>query len=255
MPPKKEEARTSSRSDDIIEAFKDPTVVAAIACALGPFITQAIDAALEKRIGALEAKVLEVKAECGRLKGVVEDQGRRLEEMETYSRAHDLIIRGLPESTYAAIATDSAAMASAADSSASVETAVLNLCNDRLSIPVKLRDISVAHRLKAGKNDTCRPIIVRFTSRRVRDEVFRAKKRLFTPRDSSDGNTAPKVFISEHLTKNATNLFYEARKLVRDKKLTAAWSHKGLINVKFTANVNEKPKVVRCVADLATPAQ
>ena len=124
MPTKKEEARTSvsPRSDEIIEAFKDPTVVEAIASALGPFIARAIDAALEKRIGALQsavaklsqesaaldAKVLEVKAENERLATWVKEQGERLEELEIYSRAHDLIIKGLPESSYSERATSSA---------------------------------------------------------------------------------------------------------------------------------------------------
>ena len=43
-----------------------------------------------------------------------------------------------------------------------------------------VRDISIAHRLKASANDKCRPIIVRFTNRRARESVLRAKKSLKT---------------------------------------------------------------------------
>jgi hypothetical protein len=136
-----------------------------------------------------------------------------------------------------------------------VESSVLQLCNDTLGIEVSSKDISVAHRLKAGKNDRYRPIIVRFASRKVRDEIFRAKRKLFAPRDrdgSSSGNTE-KIYISEHLTRGVSNIFFEARKMVRDKRLASAWTHKGLVNVKYSAEANEKPTVIRALADFGRP--
>ena len=133
------------------------------------------------------------------------------------------------------------------ESYASVEASVLKLCNETLSVPVDPREISVAHRLKAGKNDKYRPVIVRFTNRRVRDEVLRAKKKLIVPRNNmtTDSARAEKVFISEHLTRNVSILFFEARKLVKEKKIASAWTHKGLVNIKHTTDAQEKPTVIR----------
>ena len=58
------------------------------------------------------------------------------------------------------------------------------------------------------------------------------------------------MFITEHLTRAASNIFFEARKLVKARKLTTAWTHKGLVNVKFSQELQEKPTTVRCIDDL-----
>ena len=44
------------------------------------------------------------------------------------------------------------------------------------------------------------------------------------------------VYISEHLTKSASDLFFEARKLLRDKKLYVAWTHHGQVLIKFSSD-------------------
>ena len=104
----KEAAR--SLRDEICEAFKDPVFVEAI----GPYIAKAIESSLEKKLGSifrklndLEETVKVVKDDNTRLQAIVIEQGNRLEVLEIYSRAHDLIVRRLPESTYAECATAS----------------------------------------------------------------------------------------------------------------------------------------------------
>ena len=240
--------------DDLIDAFKDHSVIEAIGRALGPYIAKAIDTALERKLATLqqkfddlEATVETVKADNARLRALVDGQGSRLEDMEVYSRAHDLIVRGLPEASYAERATASVDGTSMlpSDSHSSVSSSILRLCCDKLDVKISPEEISVAHRLKQGKNDKFRPVIVRFTNRRVRDEILRAKKKLMIPRGSSED----RIFISEHLTRTNASIFFEARKLVFDKKLAAAWSHKGLINVRFTSDTLEKPTIIRKPAD------
>ena len=261
-------ASSSTKAEELVEALRDPTVAAAIAAALGPYIARAIDAALEAKLAGLRSAVDELATdnavlktslnamttESNQLKVLVEEQGRRLEDVEIYSRAHDIIIRGLPEGSHAERASaDQNADALTADTHASVESSVIALCTDRLNVTVSYRDIAVAHRLKAGPHDSARPIIVRFTSRKVRDEVLRAKKKLFVPRGSNDGGTKGGVFISEHLTRGVSTLFYEARKLAREKKIFSAWTNKGLVNIKFSADASEKPTIIRSLADLRKP--
>ena len=248
----------TSTKDELVDAFKDATVAEVIAKALAPYIARAVEAAiaaLQTKVDALGAEVGAVKADNQRLRAQIQEQGGRLEEMEIYSRAHDLIIRGLPESTYSERATASADGTDVmpSESHTSVAASILKLCNETLEVPVELREISVAHRLKAGKNDSHRPIIVRFTSRKTRDDVLRAKKKLFTPRGSSSASASAsttRVYICEHLTKNVSTIFFEARKLVKEKKLAAAWTHKGLVNIKYTLDTQEKPTVVRNLAEL-----
>ena len=48
------------------------------------------------------------------------------------------------------------------------------------------------------------------------------------------------IFIGEHLTFGVTKLFYEARRLIKAKKLASAWTRNGLVNCKFTDDVAEK---------------
>ena len=103
---------------------------------------------------------------------------------------------------------------------------------------------STAHRMKAGPKDAIRPIIVRFSSRRIRDTVYRAKKQLKQQSRS--------IYISEHLTKPSADLFFESRKLVRAKKIFSTWSQNGLIYIKVSSDVASKPKLIKCRTDLST---
>src|SRR5271165_218932 len=79
--------------DDFVDAFNDARVISALHRALGPLITDAVDAAVERklaplqlRVSNLEAAVEEIREENGRLHSLAKGQGVRLEEIELYSR-------------------------------------------------------------------------------------------------------------------------------------------------------------------------
>ena len=254
----------SCQTDSIIEALKDATVAEAIACALGPYIAKAIDDALTKRLAPMQAFIdelsqesallkttlTEVRAENTRLTTQLLDHEARLEEIELYSRSHDLIVRGLPEGGFSETATSAAVDTnfSSMESHSSVASSIIKLCTEKLNVAIEPKDISVAHRLKRGKNDRTRPVIVRFTSRRIRDEIYRARKML---KNVGNASNVDNIYISEHLTKAGSALFYEARKMIKEKKLHTAWSYKGLINVKFTTSEDELPSIIRRMADFS----
>jgi hypothetical protein len=273
--------RNLANNDDFITSILDTKVLEALAKALGPVIAQSIEASISKKIedlGPIIAHSIEVsltkriedltvsvkvlkdsndalvkthdcmERELRELRARVRDSEVRIEEVELYSRGHDVIVRGLAENTHAQRAHPSSDPNSAAmtmtETSTVLEDAIVDMCNNQLGLTVQRQDISVAHRLRASAKDRVRPVIVRFTSRRVRDEVFRAKRELRNlPRDRA-------IFISEHLTKAASSLFFEARKLQREKKITATWTAHGLVNVKKTENAAERPTIVRTSADL-----
>jgi len=145
-----------------------------------------------------------MQAEYITLKKQVVAQAKRLEEFECYLRSDNLVIRGLPEQSMAERATASGAMGdsdSISDSHQSVEKTFIAFCHDKLGVDVDSRDISIAHRLKAGTNNSFRLIIVRFTNRRIRNHVYAARKTLKPPKGTRGSKDA--VFISEHLTKSA----------------------------------------------------
>ena len=246
--------------EDFVEALLDPRVLEAVTKAMTP-LTRALEQTLTKRLDTLATTLRTMREETGRLteqcktlatenielKKRVEVSERRVDELERYSRCDNLIIRGLPESSFAERASDAPASAddgtTLRNSHKSVETSVLTFIKDALHVDIAPADISTAHRLKAGTKDTSRPVIVRFTSRHMRNEVYRARMKL---RDSTAG-----VFLSEHLTKTDADLFYDARKLVKEKKIFAAWTQNGLVNVRFSSDPSSKATVVRSHADLA----
>jgi hypothetical protein len=248
-------------ADDFQTLLLDSKVLEALGKALAPIIAQSIEENLTKRIEDLTATVKTLKDANATIvkknddleqelnvlrKRVLVNEGR-IEDTEIYSRSHDLIIRGLPESSYAQRATAASNTTSSSDmaeSSAALDSAIIDLCTKNLGVSIDRQDISVAHRLRASAHNRTRPVIVRFTSRRARDSVFRAKKELKSlPRGSP-------IFISEHLTRNASTLFFEARKLLKDKRIAATWTTNGLVNIKMTTDASERPTVIRSLTEL-----
>ena len=253
MPPK-------LKTDDLIEAILDGKVVEALAKALSPFLKKIIDESLDDKLATLTKTVSDVQqsnaklqAQMTMLKKENDDmrvqlttQGGRLESIEAYSRLDNLIIKGLPETSYAERASKGSADADEslhAESNSSVESTVISFCRDALHVAVTPSDISIAHRLRTGGKDKVRPVIIRFTNRRIRDSVFRAKKLL--------KNQSKPIYISEHLTKSSSELFYESRKLLREKKIHSTWTNNGQVFVKVSANPSAKPLLIKCHADLS----
>ena len=250
----------SGLTNDLVEALQDSRVVEALGKALAPLITLSVEEGLRKQLEGLTNKVRELKAENLRLnqqcetivkanenlQKIVDDHSRRLDDIEAYSRSDNLIFRGLPESSLAEAASSAPALedgsAQLRETNKSVETTIITFCSSALGMTVQPQDISIAHRLKAGTKDKYRPIIVRFASRQVRNAIYSTRKLL---KDAKDP-----VYISEHLTKSTSDLFYAARKMLRDKKISGTWTQGGHVFVRFTSDPTERPTLVKCSNDL-----
>ena len=259
----KAQTKSSPLADDLIEALQDQRVVEALGKVLAPVIAKSIEGTIApflKQLEELNATVKGLKADNARLttrcqgseenitrlQKIVNDQNRRLDDIETYSRSDNIIIKGLPERSAAERASDAPPLddnkRSLQDSYESVEATALNFFNMTLGVNVQPTDLSVAHRLKAGPKDKIRPIIVRFTNRKARIAVLRAKKSL---KGSND-----QIYISEHLTKAASDLFFKARNLLREGKIFGTWTQNGQIYVKFDPDPKARAELVKCEADL-----
>ena len=251
MPPK-------LKADDLVEALSDGKVMAALAGILAPLINAPI-AEMDKKIDnlisavhdlktnyrALQNEVVELRQVNDGLKNQLFVQSGRIDDLENYSRCDNLIIKGLPEQSHAERASSSNLRTDGlppATSNQSVETTFISFCRESLHVEVSPHDLSTAHRMKAGPKDRVRPVIVRFTNRRIRDEVYRSRKLLKNNRDN--------IYISEHLTKSTSELFYEARKLLREKKLYSTWTQNGQVLVKFSSDISVKPTLVKSREDL-----
>ena len=105
---------------------------------------------LRKNIKAKDQKIAELETEIEVLK---DDQDR----LEQYSRRNSLRISGLPE-----------------QDGENVLKKVVDLCNNKLKLPVKISDFDRVHRV--GKSGSpARPILVKFATYGVRASVFKAK--------------------------------------------------------------------------------
>lgn len=157
----------------------------------------------------------------------INEASNRIDLLETYTRVDNLVIKGIPD-TFAEVVTGTDSGPDPASSDNTLKQ-VLSLCANNLKIDVGESDISITHRLPKGNKDKYHPIIVRFTSRRIRDNVYRAKKNLRGQFRTADGGG---VYINEHLTKAHDSIFSECRKLVKTKKVDTAWTWHGITYVK-----------------------
>ena len=254
MPPKK------NLAEELTEALQDGKLVEALGKALSPLISLSVEEALRKQVEGLTTAVRDLKAENTRLArqcdSVAKDNARlqkfadettyRLNDLEGYTKNDNLIIRGLPERSLAEKASGAPTLDD--DTSAlqegheSVCGTVVEFFNTSLGVKVQPQDISIAHRIKADPKDKFRPIIIRFVNRQKRNEVYCAKKTL---KSSSD-----RIYIFEHLTKAASDLFFTARRLLKEKKINATWTQHGQVYVKFTSDPSVRAKLIKCSADL-----
>jgi hypothetical protein len=116
-----------------------------------------------------------------------------------------------------------------AENSADTKAVFLNFCSSTLHLDVRPEEISICHRLRKSNPNQPPTIVVRFTSRKVRAAVLRARKEL---RVSGKPRQQP-VYINEHLTRNTSAIFAAARKLVKAHKVKQSWTSNGQVKIKL----------------------
>ena len=230
MPPKKD-STSSDKNDDLIAAFRDERVLEAIGNVFENKLQK-----LVADVSILTADLVKAKEEIGdlkveneRLKNVVQNNSARLEQLDSYSKLDNLLIKALLES-YAAIATNEAEESTTVSPREYHDTTlaqVINLCQNYLKVNISAGDISVVHRLPKGRNDAVRPVIVRFANRRSRDSIYKARKELRNSRP-----VASPIYINEHLTRKADELFLACRRSWKNRKIASTWTWNGNVFIK-----------------------
>jgi hypothetical protein len=226
-------------AEEFLKVLNDPGVVEALSKIMEAVMVKT----LVPRIVALEKSVETLTDDTILLRQRAIAAEDRIADLEASARIDVLTIKGIPTGSFADGATPSAGGDGTGTSGSSVEAqhAVQKFCQEKLGVTVGDHDISAAYRVKAGlKDGGIRPITVRFNNRRVRDAVYGARRVL--------KNTS--FFISEHLTPEIASMFYEARKLVKDGKLSSAWTQNCRVYVKHSTSRDEKPSLVRYLKDI-----
>jgi len=210
-------------TEQLIAALSDKRVVDALTKSIDELLSKKL-ASIENILKKREEDIEALQDENAALRSEMALQLTRIHELESYSRVDNLIVHGLPES-YSSAATNAPDNTSqpGAENSAESEKLFIDFCQQRMKVNITASDVSVCHRLKKGKSDTCRPMIVRFTNRKARSAVLAARKSLRTTISSSTERHAP-VFINEHLTNYTSKIFGTARQLVKTRKLNSAWT-------------------------------
>lgn len=260
-------SKKGAKQDDLIEAVLDDRVIAAILTRLTSHINTTIEAMFFKlsenfaetfkqtlrefAVELVEGATSPLISKISLLEEENKKLNQRVNDLENIGRLENVIIYGLPESpptstSFAAITAQQSSTRPSYDET----VPVLELCRNRLGLEISETQISFAHRISRGVKEKNRPILVGFSSRRARDQVYSARKNLRLRSSSSGPN---QIYINEHLTKSNAHIYAMTRKMVREKQLHSTWSSGGLIYIRKTNAPDERPRKVNTMNDLDQP--
>jgi len=237
MPPK-----TSKLAEEILEAFKDQRIIDSLASALSSKLLAGIDQKLTSlndavvtvsaKVKDLERDVLNSKQETRKITDEIKGIKMKLGVYEQQSRLNYIVVNGLAESGFSEVATAGQPPSSVHGiKHSTVLKSFSEFCKSSLSMDIMDNDIDVAYRLNKGPKDQYRPLVIRFSSRRMRDKVYTSRLLL---RQRNE-----KIFINEYLTKENAILSGLARQAVRQKSIHSSWSFEGVVY--FKQEVASKP--------------
>ncbi|XP_078357184.1 uncharacterized protein LOC144642060 [Oculina patagonica] len=174
--------------------------------------------ALKKEMKSMKKRLNEATEERDEM---YEDLGtaiNQLDDLEQYTRKHNLEIHGIPETPDENIAER--------------VTALGNVLN----VTIRTDDIDICHRLQTSKNPSKpKPIIVRFKSYRAKKELYGARKQLKGQNLNQVFNGGGIVYINENLTRMRRELFAKVWKRKKSEHWHSAWTTDGKIFVKIEA--------------------
>lgn len=163
---------------------------------------------LQIRIDTLELDNKALKDQNTKLLDRVVELESSSESAEQYSRRNCLRLSGVPES----LGEDP-------------DQLVMDV-SDAVGAGLSIQEIDRCHRIGRRRPDgKPRQIIVKFATYRSRQKLYSNRTRLRT----SDHKG---VFVNEDLTRNRSELLFQARQLVKSRKLLGAWSTDGSVLVK-----------------------
>ena len=151
----------------------------------------------------------------------------RLEEQEQYSRRTSLRFHNIPCPDPKQVKT------------MNTDQIVLDICNQKLGIPITLNEIGRTHPIGKVKYNKVQ-VIARFVTYRVRNAVFSCKRKL---KDNPD-----KIYITENLTARRSQIMDELNSLRMQGQIDACWSFDGKI---FAIGLGRSTKkLITCRQDI-----
>lgn len=164
-------------------------------------------AGVQNQLDHLTSENAVLRAEIVQLK-------KKSDQAEQYSRRNNVRISGLPE------------VSTGTDENTDIK--VIEMAS-KLGVFLTLQDIDISHRLGVRKPDRRRDIIVKFTTRRAKHKIYKAR---VLAKDRGYKGT----YINEDLTKERSKLLFLARQLAKKGTIDSAWSFEGNILAKDKSN-------------------
>lgn len=157
-------------------------------------------------------------------------ESSKVDELEQYSKKEDLIFRGVPD-----FQDDD------------IDSRIIQVIERDLGVPVSSQDISIAHKLPKNKYDRNNPIIVRFSNRKKKNQVYQARRVLRNRQENQ-----PKIIVHEHLTRRNADLLKRARLLIPKGYAEFVWTNNCQILVRMPSQNNQMGivKNIKSVQDI-----
>lgn len=177
-------------------------------------------------VGEFQRRLNKVEESCKMYQDEVSSLGDRVDQLEQYTRKDNVIISGIKATSYADATSVAGEDEDVTDEK--LEESVLKFFDTEIGVKLAPCDINITHYLpaKVGKN-----ILVKFTTRKAKLLVLKNRSKL----------KGKNIYISEHLTKRNNQLFYRARMLCKDKRISRAW----IRNSKLFVRTNGEPNVAK----------
>ncbi len=106
---------------------------------------------------------------------------------------------------------------------------ILKISRETMGCKIKKTDIKNIHRLGKKSSDKPRDLIIKFADHSTRKRFYENRKKTSPHKD-----TARNIYINDHLTNYRKGLFFSTRKLLKSKKLYAAWTQNGNVLIRKT---------------------
>ena len=171
MPQKRDsQSQPGSLVEELVLALSDKRVVDAVASIIESKLQTIIQSVsdLREENKYLSSTVNQLEKELTSVKD-------KINTLENHDKQNNLIIVGLPLTSYAEASADSATQ----ENIVSTEQAVMKLATETLKVPLQPTDISIARRVSSRVSTNTVPrVMVRFTNQKARNMVFAARSSL-----------------------------------------------------------------------------
>ena len=171
-------------------------------------------------------EISNLKSQAAALKTQEIKDSIKVDELEQYGRRQNLEIVGVPEKE-----------------DENTNAIVLEVAK-MLDVDIMSSHISTSHRLPKKKassrnNYGSSPIIVRFTSRDIRNQIYaNRKKARFVDLKNFSVSDTKNIFVNENLTPTRKQLFWKTKQEVKNNSWKYIWTHNGNVFVKKDDNAS-----------------